>query len=50
MDEDNPGSVGYFYDRAKVLETYPVYFITPLDLDDVVNELQRDEQLNDWMK
>src|SRR5699024_9723100 len=40
MDEENPGSAGYFYDGAKMLDDYPIYFITPLDLDDVVEEMQ----------
>lgn len=40
MDEEYPGSVGYFYDVAKEEDDYPIYFITPMDLDDVVREVQ----------
>lgn len=39
MDEDYPGSVGYFYNVAKKTKDYPIYFITPLDIDDVVREM-----------
>lgn len=41
MDEEFPGSVKYFYDAAKkISEDYPIYLITPLDLDDIVEELR----------
>lgn len=40
MDEENPGSVGYFYRMAKKRENYPIYFITPFDIDEVVREIQ----------
>jgi len=41
MDEEYPGSVRYFYEAAKKTnEDYPIYFITPMDLDDIVEEIQ----------
>lgn len=40
MDEEYPHSVGYFYDVAKDAVNYPVYMITPDDLEDVVQEIQ----------
>ncbi|MHA6251565.1 SLOG family protein [Oceanobacillus sp. CAU 1775] len=40
IDEEYPGSVKFFYDVAKKEEAYPVYLITPLDLDDIVEELR----------
>jgi len=43
MDEEYPGSVGYFYNMAKNVEGYPVYFITPFDLDEVVREIKMEE-------
>lgn len=43
MDEENPGSAGYFYEVAKSVEDYPVYFITPFDLDEVVEEIHMSE-------
>lgn len=43
VDEDHPGDVGYFYDAAKQQDNYPIYLITPLDLDDVVEEMRMNE-------
>lgn len=40
MDEEYPGSVGYFYETAKEAENYPTYFITPFDIEEVVEEIQ----------
>lgn len=43
MDEEYPGSVGFFYNSAKDVNHYPVYFITPFDLDEVVREIKMEE-------
>lgn len=44
LDDEYPGSNKYFYDEVKQTEKdYPMYIITPMDLDDVVNEMQMDE-------
>lgn len=46
LDEENHGSVGYFYDIAKeATETidYEMHLITPFDLDDAVQELQLED-------
>lgn len=40
MDEEYPGSVRYFYKVAKEAENYPIYLITPTDVDEVVEEIQ----------
>lgn len=41
MDEEYPGSVHYFHEATKkVSEDYPIYLITPMDLDDIVEELR----------
>lgn len=40
MDEESPGSVGYFYNTAKDKANYSVYFITPFDIDDVVRDME----------
>lgn len=40
MDEENPGSAGYFHDVAKEAEGYPIYMITPSDIEDMVEELR----------
>ncbi|GGB47288.1 DUF1273 family protein [Virgibacillus dakarensis] len=40
MDEEFPGSGRFFYLEAKGWDNYPVYSITPADLDDVVEELR----------
>lgn len=39
-DEEFPGSVGYFIKSTESLADYPVYFITPEDVDDVVEEIR----------
>src|SRR5690625_92182 len=41
MDEENPASVRYFYEAATEAEDYPVYMITPSDIDDVVEEIRK---------
>lgn len=44
LDEEYPGGVKFFYDEAKQTEKdYPIYYITPDDIDEVV----RDMQMND---
>lgn len=41
LDEEFPGSNKYFYEYAKKAEKdYPIYTITPQDLNDVVEEMQ----------
>lgn len=40
MDEDNPESVRYFHEAATAADDYPVYLITPSDIDDVVEEIR----------
>lgn len=40
MDEEFPGSTKYFYNIAKQAANYPVYFITPSDIDEVIEEIQ----------
>ncbi|MEN1968670.1 DUF1273 domain-containing protein [Lentibacillus sp. N15] len=40
MDEEFPGSGRYFYQEAKEMNNYPIFLITPTDLDDVVEELR----------
>lgn len=40
MDEEYPGSAGYFLDAAKEADDYPIYYITPNDLDDVIEEIR----------
>lgn len=40
MDEEYPGSVGYFYNVVKKRDDYPSYFITPFDIEEVVQEIQ----------
>ncbi|WP_060681047.1 SLOG family protein [Virgibacillus halodenitrificans] len=41
MDDEFPGSNRFFYQAAKQIEKdYPIYVITPADLDDVVEELR----------
>lgn len=43
LDEENPGSGHYFYEEAKHTEKdYPIFLITPMDLEDAVNEMQMD--------
>ena len=43
MDEDNQGSNKYLYDIAKVKEGYQVYLITPIDLEDIVEEIRMND-------
>lgn len=43
MDEDHPGSGHYFYQAAKEVADYPVYLITPADLDDAVEEIRMED-------
>jgi uncharacterized phage-like protein YoqJ len=40
MDEEYPGSVGYFHETAKSVEDYPIYLITPFDIEEVVEEIR----------
>jgi len=41
MDEEFPGSNKYLYEAAKASEKdYPIFTITPADLDDIVEELR----------
>lgn len=46
MDEEYPGSTGYFYEAAKEAENYPIYFITPFDLQEIVEEIQMTDPEN----
>lgn len=48
MDEEYPGSGRYFYQEAKEMDDYPVYLITPADLDDVVEEIRMQDP-DYWM-
>lgn len=47
MDEENIGSNSYFYNAAKKKESYPIYSITPMDLDDIVEEIRMNDP-NYW--
>lgn len=47
IDDEYPGSVRFFYEEAKKGENYPIYTITPMDLDDAVTEMQMDDP-NYW--
>lgn len=38
LDEENPGSNRFFYEKAKKASNYPILLITPSDLDDAVEE------------
>jgi uncharacterized phage-like protein YoqJ len=41
MDEEYPGSVRYFHEAAKGRgEGYPIYLITPFDLEDIAEEIR----------
>lgn len=41
MDDEYPGSVRFFHEAAKQMsDSYPIYYITPMDLDDIVEELR----------
>ncbi|WP_068675534.1 SLOG family protein [Oceanobacillus sp. Castelsardo] len=43
MDEDNPGSNKYLYDIVKEKKGYNVYLITPMDLEDIVEEIRMND-------
>ncbi|WP_053219449.1 SLOG family protein [Virgibacillus senegalensis] len=46
LDEEFPGSSRFFYQEAKEAnerDGYPIYLITPMDLDDVVTEIQMED-------
>lgn len=47
LDEDNPGSPKYFYEAAKNADDYPIYLITPFDIDEVVEEIRMSDP-NYW--
>lgn len=38
LDDESPGSSRFFYEKAKQENNYPIYLITPDDLDDAVEE------------
>lgn len=40
MDEEFPESVRYFHEMAKKTEDYPIYYITPLDIEDTILEMK----------
>ncbi|MFD1040548.1 SLOG family protein [Virgibacillus byunsanensis] len=40
LDDENPGSNRFLYEQAKQTENYPIFLITPADLDDIVEELR----------
>ncbi len=43
LDDENPGSNRFFYEEAKLAEEsgeYPIFVITPSDLDDIVEEMR----------
>ncbi|MFC3041499.1 SLOG family protein [Virgibacillus xinjiangensis] len=40
MDDEFPGSTRFFHQAAKEQENYPIYTITPADLDDIVEEMR----------
>lgn len=39
LDEEFQGSTRFFYNEAKGTEDYPIFTVTPADLDDVVEEI-----------
>lgn len=46
LDDEYPGSNRFFYKEAKLVaeqRNYPIYTITPLDLDDIVQEIAMDD-------
>lgn len=43
QDADFPGSTRFFYEAAKKKGNYPIYTITPADLEDAVEELAMQE-------
>lgn len=40
MDPDFPEGTKYFYELAEQAKNYPIMYITPADIDDVVEEMQ----------
>lgn len=38
LDDEYPGSNRFFYEKARNAPNYPIYLITPSDLDDAVEE------------
>lgn len=40
MDEEYPGSTQYFYRIAQKQENYPIYLITPSDIEEVIEEIR----------
>lgn len=46
-DEEFPGSVGYFIKATESSTDYPTFFITPDDIDDVVEEIRMTDS-NYW--
>jgi len=40
MDEEFPGSTKYFHEIAKQKDNYPIYFISPMDVEEVVEDIQ----------
>ncbi|MBC5636476.1 DUF1273 domain-containing protein [Ornithinibacillus sp. BX22] len=48
LDEEYPGSIKFFYEEAKrAQKDYSIYFITPSDLDDMVEEIRMSDP-NYW--
>ena len=48
VDDQNPGSVKYFMDAAQEYNStnnYPINYITPFDLNDLIREIQENEQV-----
>lgn len=43
IDEEHPGSVKYFKDVAETADDYPVYTITPFDLEEAVEEMRMED-------
>jgi|SRR5699024_3069506 len=43
IDEENPGTVRYFRNVAKSYHNYPIYTITPFDLEEVVIDMQMED-------
>lgn len=43
LDEENPGSVQYFREKAMVARNYPIFTITPFDLEEVVLQMQMED-------
>lgn len=40
MDDEHPGSTVYFHKVAEEASNYPIHYITPFDLDDIVEEMR----------